>query len=99
MKEINIIEIIKIATPLAVGFLAGYCIQKLKNRPEITTHGCRVSGQQVYTYFCSNNKPSCPVCPHLLEDGKCNYPINADPVKKQMLSNKSGKCYLLFWKK
>lgn len=71
-KEI-IIEAIKITAAFIVGFLTKYCIQKLKNRPKITTHGCRISGQDVYTYFHSNNKPSCPACPYLLKGGECKF--------------------------
>ncbi|MDP2910071.1 MAG: hypothetical protein Q8N69_03320 [bacterium] len=98
MKEV-LIEIIKTIMPLIFGLFFGIYIQKLRNRPQIITHGCRISDKSVYAYFNSDNKPSNPARPYLLENGNCNYPAGVDPIKKQMLSNKNYKCYLAFWDK
>lgn len=55
------------------GLIAGIYIQRKKNRPEVVTHGCRILGQDVYTYFDPDNNTSEPACPYLLKGGKCDF--------------------------
>lgn len=103
MKEEIILEIIKIGVPATItgviGLLSGYHIQKLKNRPKITTHGCRISGDSVYTYFDSTNKPSKPACPYLSKNGDCKYPVNPkiNVLRRAILETNNGKCYIAMW--
>lgn len=101
MEEI-IREIIKGIFFVLGGGIFGYFIQKLKNRPQITTHGCRISDLDVYTYFDSKNKSSNPACPYLSLEGKCQFkPFDEKKEEKEkMLEIQNNKCYFIScWKK
>ncbi|MFH1822515.1 MAG: hypothetical protein ABH830_02325 [Patescibacteria group bacterium] len=96
-------RIIEIILAGVVGFL----IQLLRNRPKITTHNCRISGKDVYTYFGSDNKPSRPACPYLI-NGRCgflavvsnlNLPDSEKLVIQKITAFQNQKCYLAEWNK
>jgi len=92
-------EILKILLPLLFGFLSGYFIQKLRNRPQLITHRCRCSNEDVYAYFGSNNKPSSPACPFLEKEGEiCMLPTDK-AIDKWVRNLHKGKCYLAQWSK
>lgn len=100
-KEI-IIEIIKGLFFVLGGGILGYFIQKLKNRPQITTHRCRISDLDVYTYFDSKNKSSNPACPYLSPKGNCQFKPAGEKKeeKEQMLEIQGSRCYFIScWKK
>ena len=60
-------EIILLVSVLGNCFLGWltYKSQIRQIRPKVITHGCRVSGLQVYTFFDKENKMSEPVCVYL----------------------------------
>jgi hypothetical protein len=92
-------EIIRGVSFVLGGGILGYFIQKLKNRPQITPHGCRVSGLDVYTYFDSENQSSNPACPYLSPEGNCQFKPS-DEKTKEMLKSQKDKCYFIScWKK
>ncbi|MBU1131325.1 hypothetical protein KJ840_04285 [Patescibacteria group bacterium] len=86
-----------------VSLIIGFNVEKKKIRPQITTHGCRISDLSVYTYFNENNKTSAPACPFISKDGqdKCNYIIEENDDKKdrkeEMLKINNNICYLSRW--
>lgn len=86
------LEILKIVLPIVFGFFSGYYIQKLRNRPQIITHRCRISNEDVYAYFGSNNKPSSPACPFLMEGETCMLPTDKT-INKWVRDLHKGKCY------
>ena len=73
-------------------------VQLRQVRPEIVTHGCRVSGLTVYTYFEENNKMSEPACAYLASDGsrKCKFEPPAEEARR-MLEINCSQCYLALW--
>jgi hypothetical protein len=73
-------------------------VQLQQIRPEIVTHGCRVSGLPVYTYVDENNKMSEPACVYLASDGsrKCKFEPPAEEARR-MLEINCSQCYLSLW--
>jgi len=73
-------------------------VQLRQIRPEIVTHGCRVSGLTVYTYIDENNKMSEPACVYLASDGsrKCKFEPSSEEARRMLAINRS-KCYLSLW--
>lgn len=92
----TILKAVEIILVGGIGFISGYYIQKLRNRPEITTHGCRILDKQVYTYFQSDNNPSKPACSYLSKEGNCQF-VPDNEEKKRILKNQGGKCYIAKW--
>lgn len=86
-----------------VTLIVYFKIEKKKIRPQVTAHGCRIYGKQVYTYFDENNKISRPACPFMAKDGsnKCNYEIKDSDQdkedKERILEINKGICYLSLW--
>lgn len=80
-------------------------VQMKQIRPDVTAHGCRISGLQIYTYFDENNKLAEPACVFLSPDGshECLFEIEGcvkEEDKKwaeRMLQINNGKCYLSLW--
>ena len=114
MEREIILKVIEVGLPLIFGFISGYWIQKLKNRPRVITHNCRISGKDVYTYFDSSNKSSRPSCPFLSISGDCDFlkskeyprtlmisPTTAMDIgeAERLLKLHEGKCYLVQWNK
>ncbi len=85
-----------------LGGVVGFLIQKLRNRPQVVNHHCRIADIDVYTYFDSANKPSKPACALLSPEGNCQLlgkESNLDPGIKEGLAFHKEKCYLAQWNK
>ncbi len=79
-------------------------VQMKQIRPQVISHGCRVSNLDVYTYFDEKNKISEPACVFLSSDGKCLFePKDRHDDQKlqdfsqRMLAINKNKCYLSIW--
>ncbi len=74
-------------------------------RPEVVTHGCRIWGEAVYTYFDENKRVIGPACVYLAKDGSLDCKFDpashqGDTDKRnaeQRLAINEGKCYLALW--
>lgn len=80
---------------LIIGYIFAILLQRKKNRPEVVTHGCRILGQPVYTYFDPDNNNSEPACPYLLKGGRCGFQPNNQNSKQNTEWDNNGD--VKFW--
>lgn len=61
---------------LIIGYAFAILLQRKKNRPKIVPHGCRILGQDVYTYFDPDNNSSEPACSYLSDQKEGDVSLN-----------------------